>query len=394
MKKDIIILGSTGSIGKSTLDIIRKKKNNFNINLLSTNTNIKTIINQCAEFKVKNVIIKDKKKYLKYKKDFKKKNIKVFFDIKDIKKILLKKKVYCTINAISGIDGLVPTLEIIKYSKNILIANKESIICAWEFISKALKKYNTNFIPIDSEHFSIWSLLKSEEKTNVDKIYLTASGGPFLKKRLNSLSEVKPSVALKHPNWNMGKKISIDSATMMNKVFEIVEAKKIFDLKLKKFKIIIHPKSYIHAIIIFKNGLIKLLAHDTNMKIPIGNAIYDNKFLYFKNDNNLDIKKLNNINLMKPDVKRFPLLKILKKVPNNFTYFETVMVTLNDELVAYYLNQQIKFLSIHKILLKLINREYFKRFYNKRPRHINDIKIMVDITKKYLQNYLKKNEYI
>ncbi len=197
--------------------------------------------------------------------------------------------------AVSGISGLKSTIDSIKFSKTIAIANKESIICGWHIIEKALIKNKTKFIPIDSEHFSIWSLIKSQDKNNIKQIYLTASGGPFLYKKKNQLLNIKPKFALKHPNWKMGKKISIDSATLMNKIFEVIEAKKIFNLDIDKFKIIIHPKSYVHAIVHFKNGLIKLLAHDTNMSIPIMNSLYANKLFNF-NDKRFNLSNFNNLN--------------------------------------------------------------------------------------------------
>ena len=388
MIKNIIILGSTGSIGRSTLNVIKKNNGKYKIKLLSTNNNIKKILSQCLEFKVKNVLIKNKKKFQIYKNIFKKNKINVYFNIEDAIKII-KKKVFYTINAISGINGLYPTILFVKYSENIAIANKESIICGWELIKKELIKNKTNFIPIDSEHFSIWSLLKNENMENVYKIFLTASGGPFLYKNPLLVKNVKPKIALKHPNWKMGKKISIDSATMMNKVFEVIEAKKIFNMNYDKFEIIIHPKSYIHAIIQLKSGLLKFLAHRTTMEIPIQNSlISDNEKLNYCYKVN-DLNKLNGINFIKPNFAKFPLLKILKIIPKNDSYFETILIAINDELVLRYLNKEINYSSIHIILLKLIKKPYFAKYYKKKPKDINDIIIMVKRVKLYLQGYLK-----
>ena len=179
-------------------------------------------------------------------------------------------------SAITGINGLEPTLNIIRYSKKIAIANKESIICGWNLINKELKKNKTQFIPVDSEHFSLWYGLKNLKINNIEMIYLTASGGPFSKISLNKFKSIKINQALKHPNWKMGKKISIDSATMINKVYEVIEARNIFKINYKKIKILIHPKSYVHAILKFDNGLTKIIAHDTTMKIPIFNTLYSN----------------------------------------------------------------------------------------------------------------------
>tara|TARA_Y100000590_G_scaffold91880_1_gene103818 strand:+ start:2461 stop:3648 length:1188 start_codon:yes stop_codon:yes gene_type:complete len=392
MIKDLIILGSTGSIGTSALNVIKKNKKKFRIKLLTTKSNIKSILSQAKEFNVKTVVIHDKKKYFKFENQFKKKKIKVYFKLDDATKIL-KQKVYYTLNAISGLEGLYPTNKIIKHTKNIAIANKESIICGWKFIKKNLNKYNTNFIPIDSEHFSIWSLLKGENIKNVKKIYLTASGGPFINKSLSEIKNVKPNIALKHPNWKMGKKISIDSATMMNKLFEVIEAKKIFDLKLDKFSIIIHPNSYVHAIVIFKTGLSKLLVHETNMEIPILNSLCLKNEEYNFDYNEINFKKLNNMNFIKPKMGQFPLLKILNTIPPVDSYFETILISINDILVEKYLKRKISYISIHKTLLKLIKDPYFTRYYGISPRNINDIKFMVNKVKKYLSNYHINKKY-
>ena len=292
MKKKIGILGSTGSIGENTVKIIANNKKDFKVIFLSTNTNVKKLLRQSIVLRPKSVIIFDKQNYLKYKKKFITKKIKVFNSFKDLKKKILKSKLDYTMCAISGLAGLDSTINCINSTKNIAIANKESIICAWDLINKKLKKHKTKFIPVDSEHFSIWSLLKNESVKSVEKIIITASGGPFLNYKLNKIKNVKPKDAIKHPNWNMGKKISIDSATLMNKVFEIIEAQRIFNIDINKFEILIHPKSYIHSIVKFINGQIKILAHDTDMKIPIFNSIYQKK-----------IKKISTKKILSSDIK-------------------------------------------------------------------------------------------
>ena len=390
MTKEIIILGSTGSIGKSILKIINNNKKNFKIKLLTTNNNISLIYSQATKFKVNAVVINNRYKFEKYKKKFKNKNIKVYFKFKDAVK-QFRKQVYYTINGISGINGLEPTIDVIPHTKNMAIANKESIICGWNFINKSLIKYKTNFIPIDSEHFSIWSLLKGENINNINRIYLTASGGPFLNKKKTEIKKTKAIHAIKHPNWSMGKKISIDSATMMNKVFELIEAVKIFKLNIKKFKIIIHPKSYIHAIIQFNTGISKLLVHETSMEIPIFNSLYQNNDKNIYNNKQFDLKKLNGLNFIEPDDGKFLCLKLIKYIKIKNTYFETILVSINDELVEKYLNDQISFISLQKKLLELIKHPYFTKYYKQMPNNINDIKIMVDKVNTFL-NKIKFDE--
>ena len=367
--KKIIILGSTGSIGKQTLEIIKNDKNKFKILLLSTDKNINLISKQIKTFKVENIVVTNKKKYKILKKRLKK--IKIYSDFKKIDKKLKVKADY-TMSAISGIEGLRPTINIIKKTKRIAIANKESLVCGWGLIQKELKKHKTEFIPVDSEHFSIWSVIKDYQKTDIEKIILTASGGPFLNKKIKK--NITARDAISHPNWSMGKKISIDSATMMNKIFEIIEAKKIFNIGLNNFEILIHPKSYIHAIVKFKNGLIKIIAHDTDMKVPISNSIYmgdDNK--NFLKSKKIDLNILNSLNLQKVRVKKFPVIKILNKITKQETLFDTVLVSINDELVSLFLENKIKFLDISSKLLYLINSPFFSKFKHQKPKNLAQI---------------------
>ena len=363
----VIILGSTGSIGSSSLKSIFKKKN-YKIVLLSANKNINKLLKQCIIYNVKNAVIEDENKFKEFKTIFKRKKIKLHSGLKKINlNRLLKYKVSYCINSISGIEGLEPTLKFIPLTKKILIANKESLICAWNIISRVLIKNKTQFIPIDSEHFSIWKLIKNEKLENLEKIYLTASGGPFLKKTLKQVINTKPKAALNHPNWKMGKKISIDSSTMMNKIFEFIEAKKIFNLTKNQLSIIIQPSSFIHAIVFFKGKIIKFLAHDTDMTIPISNALeirdYQKKISYSKY-----INKINSLELQKPTIKQYPLLSILDLVPENYSYFETILITINDHLVYKFLSNKISYYSIHLNLLKFIKSPFLRKYYKLKPK--------------------------
>ncbi len=371
MKKKIAILGSTGSIGKSTIDIIRKNKKDFEVILLTTNNNHRELIKQVLEFKPKNIIINNEKKYLFLKKKFNKKSIKIFNNFKSFNSDF-KNKIDFTMSSISGLDGLKPTLEIIKFSKTIAIANKESIICAWNLIQKKLKKYKTKFIPVDSEHFSIWSLLDKDNRNNIEKVIITASGGPFLKLPLSKFNKIKPKNAIKHPTWKMGNKISVDSATLMNKVFEVIEAQRIFNISIDKFTILIHPKSYVHAIIKFNNGLTKILVHDTDMKIPIFNSIYNNNNIKMKKYN-LDINTLNNLNFSKVNLNRFPCIIILKQIPKKISLYETVLVSANDQLVEFFLKNKISFQKITFYLKKIMRMKIFLKYKKRSPKNYNEI---------------------
>ena len=376
--KKIAIFGSTGSIGSSLLNIIKEDKKDFKIELLTANKNYKKLIKQAKYFNVKNLIINDDNSFLIAAKLLKNTNINVFKNFDSLNKIFdINKKIDYSMCAISGFQGLKPTIDIIKFTKTIAIANKESIICGWNLIKKDLKKYNTYFIPVDSEHFSIWSLLNNNKTNNFEKIYITASGGPFRKLPLKHFKKISITNALKHPNWSMGKKITIDSATMMNKVFEIIEAKKIFDLNYNQLEILVHPKSYLHAIVKFNNGLSKLLIHDTNMTIPIFNSIYLNNDKKIKSKK-IDMTILNNLDLKKVDKVRFPAVKILNNMNKKDSLFETVIVSANDKLVNLFLYEKISFTDISNILLKICKLPEFNKFKSKTPKNIDEINDLAD----------------
>ena len=370
--KKIVILGSTGSIGTTLLNIIKKDKKNFKIELISANKNYKKLIKQAKYFNVKNIIITNQESFLKAKKIIKNKDINIYDNFTSIKEILKNTKINYTMSAITGFHGLKPTLDVIKFTRIIAIANKESIICGWNLIHKKLKKFNTIFIPVDSEHFSIWSLINNSNKKNIEKIYITASGGPFNKLPLKNFTSITQTQALKHPNWLMGKKISIDSSTMINKLFELIEAKKIFNINYNQLDALIHSKSYIHSIIKFSNGLIKLLAHDTDMKIPIFNTLYQKNEKIIKTKK-INFKILNELDFNKINLKKFPVMKLIKKLPNKDSLFETVLVSANDTLVENFLNNKINFLDISRILLKLLKYKEFQKYKLISPSNIDQI---------------------
>lgn len=370
MIKKIAILGSTGSIGKTTLKIIEKDQKNFKIELLTTNKNYRLLLKQAKKFKVKNIIITDTKNYhIALSKKIK--SINIFNDFSKFDKIFPRKIDY-VMSSIVGLDGLSPTINIIKHTKTIAIANKEAIICAWNLIKKKLDYHKTKFIPVDSEHFSIWYGIKNNSDL-IDKLILTASGGPFLNLPFKNFKKINLHEALKHPRWKMGQKISIDSATMTNKVFEIIEAKNIFNISYKDISILTHPLSYVHSIIKFKNGMIKIIAHDTDMKIPIFNSVFDENNNKIIQTQNVDLNKLNKVDLKKVNTKKFKIIKILETLPKKNSLYETVLVSANDQLVKLFLNRKIKFSDMQKKLLKFLNKSEFKKYKKIQPKNINKI---------------------
>jgi 1-deoxy-D-xylulose-5-phosphate reductoisomerase len=367
MKKLITILGSTGSIGLTTLKIFDVKKKYFQPYLFSADKNYKLICSQIKKYKPIFFLIYNKNVYKKVKKKFKNHKTKI---IKTLEINHLKKISDITVVAIPGIDGLSPTILMTKKSKKMLLANKESIICGWTLIKKAAKTIKTKIIPVDSEHFSIFKLLGNCKESEIKKIYLTASGGPFLNYNLAQLKKVKPKDALKHPKWRMGKKISIDSATLMNKILELIEAQKLFNIPMNKLDILIHPESLVHAILEFNNGLKKFIYHETSMIIPLANAIFDSKvdIDYFLKPR----KKIENLNFIEAKKNNFPIIEIKKRI---IEYPSTPIIinAVNEVLVDQFLRKNIQFLSISAILKKILKDSNYKNYAVKQPNTIEKI---------------------
>mgnify|MGYP001158613907 FL=1 len=371
MKKKIAILGSTGSIGKTSLEIFQKDSKNFNIILLSANSNYLNISKQIKKFKPKYFIIGNYSVFKKIQKKYKKKNINIYNKFSDLPNNI---RFDITISAIVGIAGLQPTINFIGKSKKILLANKESIICGWHILKKKSETAKTDIIPIDSEHFSIFQLTKNCKDSDIKKIYITASGGPFLKTPIKNFKKIKASSALKHPNWNMGKKITIDSSNLMNKVFELIEAYKFFPFNSNKYEILIHPQSLIHAIVLFKNGQTKLLYHETNMKIPIANAIYNNKINIknFFNSKKDFLYQLKNLIFEKVDKKRFPIVTLLsKKLHQNSA--SIILNASNEILVESFIQNKISYNDIYHSIKRVFKDRDFNKYAIKKNPDINGI---------------------
>ena len=367
MKKFISILGSTGSVGLNTLKIINRKKKYLKPYLFSSNKNYNLICHQIKKYKPIIFLINDEKVFKKVKKKFIRSRTKI---INNLQTSDLKKISDITVLAISGIAGLSPTLLMIKKSKKILIANKESIICGWNLILKNLILYKTKFIPIDSEHFSIFQILENSKFDQIEKVYLTASGGPFLGFKKKQLRNIKPKHALSHPKWSMGKKISVDSSTLMNKVLEYIEAQKLFNLPKEKLDILIHPESLVHAIVKFKNGLSKFIYHETSMQIPIANAIFDYKInmnIFIKNDNTIK-----NLSFKTPDSNNYPIIKILKRA-NEHPSTSIIINASNEVLVDHFLRKKVPFLSIPIIIKEILGDRNYKKYAIRKPKNLEQI---------------------
>ena len=375
MKQKISIFGSTGSIGDTVFRLLNKNKTKFKIYILASNKNYKKIYFQIKKYRPKYYIIFDYKTFIKIKKNLNSKNTKILSS-KEFKNFKFNTS-HISVSAIPGIAGLEPTLKLISLSKKVLIANKESIICGWNLIEKKARKYKTSIFPIDSEHFSVMNLIKGVQKQEIEKIYLTASGGPFLNYPQRKMKKIKPSQAVKHPKWKMGKKISIDSATLMNKLFEVIEAHKLFSIDLDKIDILIHPQSLVHAIIKFKNGLHKFLYFETDMSIPIGNALFNNNF----NVNNLGLKNYSknkfdyNLNFSKVNIKKFPAIK-LKPILNKYVSIPIVLNAANEIFVDQFLKKKISFYSIINYLSFLLKDPKLRKYAIKKPTNLKTILVI------------------
>ena len=374
MKKKVVILGSTGSIGISTLGVLKKNIKKYDVILLTANNNYKKLISQAKEYKAKNVLIYTKTFYNYVKTALKNEKTKVFSNNTPINKIINTKIDY-TMSAIVGLAGLQPTIDAIKVSKNVALANKETIICAWDILKKLKKKYKTKIIPVDSEHFSIMELTKNSKDREISELIITASGGPFLNIPNEKLKYIKPHQAIKHPNWKMGKKISVDSATLMNKVFEVIEACKFFDFNYKKYKILVHPQSYVHSIIRFKNGLIKMILYNTDMKIPISNILLKDSISPFE-QKNIKTKDLNNIKFYKVNVKKFPSIKLINKCLNLGPSVPIIINASNEVLVNLFLNRKIQFLDIVNTVNKIFKHKDFIKYARRRPKTVKEVMLV------------------
>ena len=372
MKKKISILGSTGSIGLSTLKIVDKKNIFFKVILLSANKNYLQICKQIKKYKPIYFVISDLNIFIKFKKKFINSKTKIInnFDLKKLEKNQI------IVSAIPGIAGLKPTISMIKFSKKMLIANKESVICGWDLIKREALRFKTKIIPVDSEHFSIFNLLKTNNINQIQKIYLTASGGPFLNYKINQLNNITPKDALKHPKWKMGKKITMNSSTLMNKILELVEAQKLFNIPKDKLEILIHPESLVHAIIKLHNGLSKLIYHQTSMQIPLANAIFDENINindFYKEEKKIKKKKeIENLTFLNVNQKKFPTIKFKKNI-FQFPSSPIIINAANEVLVNEFLKKNIPFSAIFKIILVILKDRNYKKYAIKKPINLKQI---------------------
>ena len=340
--KNIAILGSTGSIGTQALEVIENNPEHFNAEILTAGNNAELLIKQAIKFQPDTVVIANEDKYKEVSDALSAYPIKVFAGNKSVEQVTESSSIDLVLTAMVGFSGLLPTINAIKAKKDIALANKETLVVAGELISKLLKENQVNIFPVDSEHSAIFQSLTGEFQNEIEKIYLTASGGPFRKYSLEELKKVTKTQALKHPNWDMGAKITIDSATMMNKGFEAIEAKWLFDLKPEQIDIIVHPQSIIHSLVQFTDGSVKAQMGLPDMKLPIQYAFtYPHRIKTdFPRFNFSDYPELS---FEKPDTEKFKTIEIAYEAMNRGGNIPCAVNAANEIVVDAFLKDQIKF---------------------------------------------------
>ena len=355
MKKKIAILGSTGSIGIQTLDVIQKNKKLFTAEILIAGQNSNLLIKQAKSFKPKIVVINDESKYLYVKEHLKNQKTKGFAGKKEVINVVKNKSIDTVVSAVVGYSGLEPTISAIKAGKNIALANKETLVVGGELINNLIKKFKVKMYPIDSEHSAIYQCILGEEKNKYEKIILTASGGPFRGFKLSQLEKVTPHEALNHPKWKMGKKISIDSATLMNKGLEVIEAKWLFDIDPSNIEVVIHPEAIVHSMVQFIDGSIKAQLGVPDMKIPIQFAL-TSPYMIESNFPRLSLNKKLSLNFEKPDLNTFKNLKLAFQAIKEGGNKPCILNAANEVVVDSFLKKEIKFLEMSNIIEECLNK--------------------------------------
>ena len=349
MKKGIAILGSTGSIGTQALEVINEQRDKFHVEVLTANNNASLLIKQAKIYKPNSVVIVNDDKYNKVFSELSPLNIKVYSGSKSLQQIVDSEKIDIVLTALVGYAGLLPTINAIKCGKKIALANKETLVVAGELISKLAKENNSEIIPVDSEHSAIFQCLNGEERNPIEKIILTASGGPFRGKKRHELENVSKEQALKHPNWSMGAKITVDSASLMNKGLEVIEAKWLFDLNQNQIEVVIHPQSIIHSAVQFEDGSIISQLGLPDMKLPIQYALgYPNRI---KNSfKRFSFFEYSNLSFERPDTDTFKNLSLAYKAMDLGGNAACVLNAANEVAVDGFLNDKIGFLNMSDLI--------------------------------------------
>lgn len=353
--KKVAILGSTGSIGTQTLEVISDNKNIFEVKLLTAFSNHTLLINQALLHKPKAIIFGDRSKEKVILNSLKNEEIEIYFGEESLNNFLNYCNPDIVLTALVGKSGLIPTINTIKKGIDLALANKETLVVAGSIINKLCKEKKVNIYPVDSEHSAIFQCLVGESRDSIDKIILTASGGPFRNKKLNELKNISKKEALNHPNWEMGEKITIDSSTLMNKGLEVIEAKFLFDIDIQKIKVVVHPQSIIHSMVEFNDGSIKAQLGEPDMKLPIQYALFSGKRLKNK-FTHYDFIKNNTLTFEEPCLKTFNNLKLAFDAGKLGGNAPCILNASNEIVVDAFLNEKIRYLDMTKIIEDSLNK--------------------------------------
>lgn len=358
MKQSLAILGSTGSIGTQTLDVVRQNRDLFDVYAITANNSIDKLIAQAREFQPEIVVIGNEAHYNTIKDALADLPIKVFAGKESIAQVAAMDSVTTVVTAMVGYSGLAPTIAAVKAGKRIALANKETLVVAGDLITRLVQEHHASILPVDSEHGAIFQCIVGEHDDEIEKIILTASGGPFRNHTLQQLKTVKASDALKHPTWQMGAKITIDSATLMNKGFEVIEAKWLFGLRPDQIDVVIHPQSIIHSMVQFRDSSIKAQMGLPDMRLPIQYALtYPTRVK--ASFERLDFAKCTNLTFEQPDTSRFRNLALAFDALNKGGNMPCVLNAANEVVVAAYLNDQIGFLEMSNVIEQVMERMAF-----------------------------------
>jgi 1-deoxy-D-xylulose-5-phosphate reductoisomerase len=358
LKRKIAILGSTGSIGKQTLEVIESQPQHFAVEVLTSNNNAELLIEQAKKFNPNAVVISDEKKYPDVKNALEPLGVKVFAGNDSLSQIVSLESIDIVLTALVGFAGLKPTLEAIKAGKDIALANKETLVVAGELVTKLAKEKQVLILPVDSEHSAIFQCLVGEAGNKIEKIYLTASGGPFRGKDKNFLRSVTKEQALRHPNWNMGNKITIDSATLMNKGLEMIEAKWLFGLSASQIDVIVHPQSIIHSIVQFEDGSMKAQMGLPDMKLPIQYALGFPRRI--KSDfQRFDFASFSSLTFESPDTETFRNLALAQIALTKGGNLPCILNAANEVAVDAFLKNQIGFFEMSEMIEECMQKISF-----------------------------------
>ena len=383
--KKITILGSTGSIGTQTLDVARKNKDKFEIVAISANSSVELLLEQILEFCPKYVAVYDEKSANRLKEMIPENiDIEVLSGMEGLVKICQLEEIDIVLTAVVGMIGLVPTMAAIKSKKTIALANKETLVTAGELVMREARKNNVEILPVDSEHSAIFQCLNGENKKEIEKIILTASGGPFRGKKKEDLINVKKEQALKHPNWDMGRKISIDSSTLMNKGLEVIEAKWLFGVEAEDIEVVVHPQSIVHSMVSFRDSSVMAQLGCPDMRLPIQYALtYPDRLE--TNFERLDFRKASTLTFEDPDMETFPCLRLAFEALKMGGTYCAALNSANEVLVNEFLNDKIGFYDIPYYIERTL-----KEHKNRINPTLEDILEVDKETREFLAKILKK----